>query len=227
MSPSPRRSSRRSARPSPPDDLPGRGLRVWSRAPRWLPRLVAPQASPARTQAVVVGAGPAGDAVAAGLRDAGFQGQVVLIGGEQDLPYERPHLSKGFLAGKVPSTRLALRPAEQYRELEIDLELGDLVLDLGLPERRVLLESGKTIGWDLLCICTGSDARKLSGFEDALYLRELPSADRLRALLGRAEALDIAGAGFIGCEVAAGGRQEGRRGRGPEGPPQPPPRGGR
>src|SRR5438552_1136418 len=207
MSPSPRRSSRRSARPSPPDDLPGRGLRVWSGAPRWLPRLVAPQASPARTQAVVVGAGPAGDAVAAGLRDAGFQGQVVLIGGEQDLPYERPHLSKGFLAGKVPSTRLALRPAEQYRELEIDLELGDRVLDLGMPERRVLLESGKTISWDLLCIATGSDARRLPGLERALYLRELPAAETLRSRIEHGLGLDIVGAGFIGCEVAAVARQ--------------------
>src|SRR2546428_13381616 len=115
MSPSPRRSSRRSARPSPPDDLPGRGLRVWSGAPRWLPRLVAPQASPARTQAVVVGARPAGDAVAAGLRDAGFQGQGVLIGGAQDLPYERPRPSKGVLAGSPPATRPALRPAGQDR----------------------------------------------------------------------------------------------------------------
>src|SRR5207244_3366442 len=133
MSPSPRRSSRRSARPSPPDDLPGRGLRVWSGAPRWLPRLVAPQASPARTQAVVVGAGPAGDAVAAGLRDAGFQGQVVLIGGEQDLPYERPHLSKGFLAGAVPSTRLAPRPAEQYRERQAGRDGGAPVRGVGMP----------------------------------------------------------------------------------------------
>src|SRR2546428_14012033 len=107
MSPSPRRSSRRSARPSPPDDLPGRGLRVWSGAPRWLPRLVAPQASPARTQAVVVGAGPAGDAVAAGLRDAGLQGQVVLIGGGQDLPSGGPRLCRGFLAGAWPTTSRA------------------------------------------------------------------------------------------------------------------------
>src|SRR2546430_12286676 len=154
-------------------------------------------------QAVTVGAGPAGDAVAAGFRDAGFTGGIALVGAERELPYERPHLSKGYLVGTVSRDRLPLRPSRQYSELEIDLELGDRVLDLGLPERTVLLESGKTIGWDLLGICTGSDARKLSGFEDALYLRELPSADRLRAMLGRAEMFDIAGAGFIGCEVAA------------------------
>ena len=160
-------------------------------------------------RAVIVGAGPAGDAVAAGLRDAGFGGGIALVGAEAEAPYERPHLSKGYLMGTVSRDRLSLRPGRQYGELGIDLELGDRVLDLGVRERTVLLESGKTIGWDLLCICTGSDARKLSGFEDALYLRELPSADRLRALLGRAEALDIAGAGFIGCEVAAVARQKG------------------
>ena len=143
------------------------------------------------------------------MRDAGFGGGIALVGAEPEPPYERPHLSKGYLMGTVSRDRISLRPGRQYSELGIDLELGDGVLDLGIPEKSVLLESGKTIGWDLLCICTGSDARKLSGFEDALYLRELPSADRLRALLGRAEALDIAGAGFIGCEVAAVARQKG------------------
>src|SRR5438552_10203936 len=116
----------------------------------------------------MVGAGPAGDAVAAGLRDAGFQGGITLVGAETEPPYERPHLSKGYLMGTVSRDRLPLRPARQYSELRIDLELGGSVLDLGIRERTVLLDSGKTIGWDLLCICTGSDARKLSGFEDAL-----------------------------------------------------------
>ncbi len=133
----------------------------------------------------------------------------MLIGGEQHLPYERPHLSKGFLAGTVPPARLALRPAEQYRELEIELELGARVLDLGIRERRVLLESGKTIGWDILCIATGSDARRLPGLEGAVYLRELPAADTLRSRIERGLALDIVGAGFIGCEVAAVARQRG------------------
>ena len=160
-------------------------------------------------QAVIVGAGPAGDAVAAGLRDGRFDGGITLIGSEPELPYERPHLSKLYLLGTITRDKLRLRPAEQYRQLEVDLEIGDRVLDLGIEERRVLLESGKTIGWDLMCIATGSDARKLAGFDRALYLRELRSADRLRALLDRGSRLDIVGAGFIGCEVAAVARQKG------------------
>ncbi len=101
----------------------------------------------------------------------------------------------------MPRDRLPLRPADQYRELEIDLELGDRVLDLGLPERTVLLESGKTIGWDLLCIAMGSDARRLDTLEDAVYLRELPAAELVRAKIDRRESLDIVGAGFIAGDV--------------------------
>ncbi|TMD76741.1 MAG: hypothetical protein E6I82_03060 [Chloroflexi bacterium] len=82
-------------------------------------------------QAVIVGAGPAGDAVAAGLRDAGFGGGIALVGAEPEPPYERPHLSKGYLMGTVSRDRLPLRPARQYSELRIDLELGGSVLDLG------------------------------------------------------------------------------------------------
>jgi 3-phenylpropionate/trans-cinnamate dioxygenase ferredoxin reductase subunit len=152
---------------------------------------------------VIVGGGPAGDAVAAGLRDAGFAGEITLIGSERENPYERPHLSKGYLAGTVARDRLPLRPADQYRVLRVELLLGESVVDLGLERRAVEMESGRTLGWDVLCIATGSDARQLEGFAAPLYLRELSQADRLRALIDRGEPLDIIGAGFIGCEVAA------------------------
>src|SRR2546430_7779243 len=95
-------------------------------------------------RAVIVGAGPAGDAVAAGLRDGRFDGGITLIGSEPELPYERPHLSKRYLLGTITRDKLRLRLAEQYREVEIDLQPCDLVLGLRLPERRVLVESGKT-----------------------------------------------------------------------------------
>jgi NADPH-dependent 2,4-dienoyl-CoA reductase/sulfur reductase-like enzyme len=91
----------------------------------------------------------------------------------------------------------------QYRQLGVELTLGSRVVDLGLERRAVELENGATVEWDRLCIATGSDARRLPGFEGALYLRELPQAEHLRALIDRHEPLDIVGAGFIGCEVAA------------------------
>src|SRR5438270_5044273 len=154
-------------------------------------------------QAVIVGAGPAGDAVVAGLRDAGWDGGITLVGAEPEQPYERPHLSKGYLAGTVPREKLPLRPAQQYRDLRVELVLGEQVVDLGLERRTAQLGNGHQLQWDRLCIATGSDARRLPGYQDALYLRELPEADRLRALIESREPLTIVGAGFIGCEVAA------------------------
>ena len=147
--------------------------------------------------------------MAAGLRDGGFTGEVVLVGAERVPPYERPHLSKGFLAGTVSLAELSLRPALQYRELRVDLRLGDPVIGLGLDDRRMLFEGGKTMGWDLLCFAMGSDARRLFSFPDAVYLRELPSARRLKALIESRRPIQIVGAGFIGCEVAAVARQSG------------------
>ena len=141
--------------------------------------------------------------MAAGLRDGGFTGKVTLIGSEHERPYERPFLSKEFLRGKVGRDRLPLRPAAQYEQLDVDLELGRKVIDIGLDERRVLLEDGGTIGWDLLCLATGSDSRRLPGFEDAMYLRDLEQATGLKKRLDAGGPFEIIGAGFIGCEVAA------------------------
>jgi 3-phenylpropionate/trans-cinnamate dioxygenase ferredoxin reductase subunit len=159
--------------------------------------------------------------VAAGLRDGGFQGEVVVVCGEPEMPYERPHLSKGFLLGTVPRERLGLRPPAQYRELGVELLLGRWVTELDLDQHKVVLESGDTVGWDLLCIATGSSARRLAGFDDAIYLRELPDALQLRAILERGARLEVVGAGFIGCEVAAAARQRGSAVRVFEALPQP------
>lgn len=147
--------------------------------------------------------------MAAGLRDGGFDGDITLIGAEPVRPYDRPHLSKGYLLGTVPGGRLWLRPAEQYRELRVDLVLGEYVVDLGLEHRVLVLASGEAVGWDRLCIATGSSAQALAGFESGLQLRSLEDADALRAVIDRGAPLDIVGAGFIGCEVAAAAVQKG------------------
>ena len=133
----------------------------------------------------------------------------MLVGAEPELPYERPHLSKGYLLGTVPRERLGLRPAQQYRDLGLELRLGERVTSLGLEQHTVELESGSGISWDLLCIATGSSARRLPGFDAGLYLRELPDADLLRSELDRRGHINVIGAGFIGCEVAAAARQWG------------------
>ena len=131
------------------------------------------------------------------------------MGAEAEPPYERPHLSKGYLLGTVPHRRLRLRPPQQYRELDVELRLGERVADLGVERHAAELESGATVSWDLLCVATGSSARRLPGFDDVLYLRELADADLLVAELERRAALNVVGAGFIGCEVAAAAVQRG------------------
>jgi 3-phenylpropionate/trans-cinnamate dioxygenase ferredoxin reductase component len=143
------------------------------------------------------------------LRDAGFRGEILLAGSETEIPYERPHLSKGYLLGTVPRDRVGLRPREQYRELGIELLLGARVAEIDVERRDIVLESGRRAAWDLLCIATGSSARRLAGFDDAIYLRELPEAEQLRFLMERRIPLRVVGAGFIGCEVAAAARRRG------------------
>jgi 3-phenylpropionate/trans-cinnamate dioxygenase ferredoxin reductase subunit len=109
----------------------------------------------------------------------------------------------------VPPNRLPLRPPDQYRELGIELQLGESVGDLGLDRHSVELESGKAAGWDLLCIATGSGARRLPGYEGAHHLRELHESEALRELIDRSGPLNIVGAGFVGCEVAAVATEKG------------------
>jgi 3-phenylpropionate/trans-cinnamate dioxygenase ferredoxin reductase subunit len=125
------------------------------------------------------------------------------------MPYERPHLSKGYLLGLVARDRLWLRPPAQYRELGVELMLGEHVADLGVAQHAAELDSGRTITWDVVCVATGSSARRLQGFEDGLYLRELVDADVLQATLTNGAHINIIGAGFIGCEVAATATQRG------------------
>ena len=141
--------------------------------------------------------------MAAGLRDGGFEGEIALVGAEPVAPYERPHLSKGYLLGTTAETALRLRPPEHYVESGIELVLGERAAELDLAGRQVRLESGGSLRWDLLCLSTGSSARRLPGFEGDLYLRELDGARALTRALGPGKRLDIVGAGFIGCEVAA------------------------
>ncbi len=86
----------------------------------------------------------------------------MLVGAEPELPYERPHLSKGYLLGTVTRERLPLRPGGQYTQLDVTLRLGERVVELDSARRTARLESGETVGWDVVCIATG---RRLPGFE--------------------------------------------------------------
>ena len=148
---------------------------------------------------VIVGAGLAGSRCAETLRAEGFDGRVVLVGDEDRAPYERPALSKEYLAGERDS--LELRPAEFWLEKEIELVLGRRVGAIDV-ERRTL--DGE-VAWDALVVATGARARQLPFPVPAGVhtLRTHGDAEALGAELGPGRRLAVIGAGFVGAEVAS------------------------
>jgi 3-phenylpropionate/trans-cinnamate dioxygenase ferredoxin reductase component len=151
---------------------------------------------------VIVGAGLAGSRCAETLRAEGFDGRIVLVGDEALPPYERPALSKEYLAGE--RRRIELRPRSHWDEREIELVLGHRVERLDLARRTY--EGGPPA--DALVVATGSRARTLPGPTPpgVLTLRTAADADRLRVELNDARRLAIVGAGFVGAEVASTAR---------------------
>ena len=161
----------------------------------------------------IVGAGLAGGRAAAALRELGFEGRVVLVGEELDPPYERPPLSKAFLLGQLPRARLLLRPAAYYQEQGIELRLGARALEVKPLEHRLRLQDGSRLSYDRLLLATGSTARRLtvpgSDLDGVMTLRTVQESERLQALLEVRPQVLVAGAGFLGCELAAAARARG------------------
>ncbi|MEU2670256.1 FAD-dependent oxidoreductase [Streptomyces sp. NPDC007164] len=163
---------------------------------------------------VIVGGGLAGAKAAETLRAEGFSGRVILLGDERDHPYERPPLSKGYLSGKEDRDSVFVHETAWYAGADIELHLGQPVTALDREARSVRLGDGTVVHYDKLLLATGAEPRRLPvpGTELAgvHHLRRLAHADRLRnvlAALGRDNGhLVIAGAGWIGLEVAAAAR---------------------
>jgi len=155
----------------------------------------------------VVGAGQAGFQAASSLRQEGFAGRVVLIGDEPGLPYQRPPLSKSYLAGESGLDELLLRPGAFYEKQEIELVSGDAVTAIDRPARRLRLASGGTLACDHLVLATGARCRTLpvpgADLDGVFALRTLADADILRERLALAGEVVVVGAGFIGLEFAA------------------------
>jgi 3-phenylpropionate/trans-cinnamate dioxygenase ferredoxin reductase subunit len=155
----------------------------------------------------IIGAGQAGFQAGASLRDAGFAGRVILIGDEPVLPYQRPPLSKSYLAGQSGADDLWLRPAEFYAKHQIDLVCGDAVTAIDRGQRCLHLASGIEFSWDHLVFATGAGCRPLAvpgaELDGVLTLRTLADADALRQRLDQAREVVVVGAGFIGLEFAS------------------------
>jgi 3-phenylpropionate/trans-cinnamate dioxygenase ferredoxin reductase component len=167
------------------------------------------------TRVVVVGSGQAGVTVAEALRAAGSAARVTVVGGEAELPYERPPLSKDVLLGTVTVDDVRLRSRQWYRDRDVDLRLGTRVERIDRDIRTVLLEDGGVLPYDHLVLATGSRPRRLpvpgADLEGVQGLSTPEDAVRLRDQLSRARHVVVVGAGFIGLEVAAAATALGSR----------------
>jgi len=158
-------------------------------------------------QVVIVGAGHAAGQAVVSLRQHGFTGRIVLIGDEPYLPYQRPPLSKKFLAGEMPAERLYVKPATFYADHDVDVRRDTRVVSIDREQHTVTTQDGDAIDWDELVLATGSRVRRLPDHENAPggihYLRTIGDVLALRGDLGAGRRVVIIGAGYIGLEVAA------------------------
>ena len=159
---------------------------------------------------VILGAGHAGGAMAAFLRQAGHEGPIVLIGEEPIPPYQRPPLSKAWLKGEADADSLALKESAWYADNGCDLRLGVRAVSLNRGAKTVVLSDGATVAYDFAVIATGARARKLpvpgADLDGVLELRTAADAERLKAALGPGRRLAIIGGGYVGLEAAASAR---------------------
>ncbi len=163
------------------------------------------------TTTVIVGASIGGVRTAQALRSEGYQGQLVLIGAEHELPYDKPQLSKALLAGSIDRAAVSLLSAEGAAAAGITMLLGRPAQRLDRQAREVVLADGERVGYDTLVIATGSSPRPtpFPSPDGTHLLRTLADAQALREDLLDAGPVVIVGAGFIGSEVAATARSLG------------------
>jgi len=159
---------------------------------------------------VILGAGHAGGAVAALLRQQGFEGSIILIGEEAAVPYQRPPLSKAYLKGEVDAESLKLKSDAYYHEAGITLRLGAAAKAVDRAAKVVLLEGAGEVAYDALILATGSRARKLpvpgADLRNIHELRNLADAEALKAAIEPGRRLLVIGGGYVGLETAASAR---------------------
>jgi 3-phenylpropionate/trans-cinnamate dioxygenase ferredoxin reductase subunit len=154
---------------------------------------------------VIVGAGPAAKAAAGAYREAGGRGPLTILGAEQEAPYERPPLTKGYLRGESTHAELPLEPAEWYADREIELVPGTPVAELNLEAGEARCEDGGRWSFDRCLLATGARplVPDLPGADgpDVRRIRTVADADSVAGLAGWR--VLVIGSGFIGCEAAA------------------------
>lgn len=163
---------------------------------------------------IIVGAGHAGSQAAIALRQQKFAGSIALLSDEQELPYERPPLSKDFLLGEKPFERILFRPASFWPERGIDLMTGCRVKAVDAPAHRVTLVDGREMGYGRLIWATGGSPRMLSckgaQARNIFPIRRKSDVDAIHARLAQSSAALVIGGGYIGLEAAAALRKLGK-----------------
>jgi 3-phenylpropionate/trans-cinnamate dioxygenase ferredoxin reductase component len=162
---------------------------------------------------VIVGGGLAAAKAAEALRGNDFSGQIVVVAEETHLPYERPPLSKEFLAGKKQLSEFTVHDAAWYSEHDVDLRLGARATSIELDAHTVSLSDNTAVHYDKLLLASGSRSRHLpipgSQASGVYYLRTIDDAQALDSALKQSSSLAVIGAGWIGLEVAANARERG------------------
>lgn len=159
-----------------------------------------------KSRAVIVGASHAGAQLAASLRQEKWDGEIILIGNESALPYQRPPLSKAYLAGKNTLEDLAIRSAEFYAKQ--DIQLQDVTVDaIDRPAGQLALSNRESLRYDKLALCLGARARRLpapgADLAGVFYLRTAADVELIREAAATARRAVIVGGGYIGLETAA------------------------
>ena len=156
---------------------------------------------------LVAGAGHAAGQTCVSLRQGGFAGRIILVGEEPWLPYQRPPLSKKYLAGELDVPRLLLRQATFYTGHGVEVRLDTRVTQIDPGSRTARLSTGETLPYDKLVLATGSRVREVAlpghSLDGVHYLRTIGDVDRIREQFRPGASLVIIGAGYIGLEVAA------------------------
>lgn len=162
---------------------------------------------------VIAGAGHAAGQIVASLKQQKFAGQIVLVGDEPYLPYQRPPLSKKFLSGDLPAERLYVKPESFYDDPQIEVQLETTISAIDRKNKVLRTTDDSTIQYDKLILALGSRVRRLpiegADLEGVHYLRSIADVERIRTELHSKKTAVIVGAGYIGLEVAAVIRQSG------------------
>ncbi|WP_420560512.1 NAD(P)/FAD-dependent oxidoreductase [Tepidicaulis sp.] len=156
---------------------------------------------------VIVGAGHAAGQAAASLRQEGYEGAITMIGNEPYIPYQRPPLSKKFLAGEIGIDRVYFKPPEFYEKENVTVKLGTRVTEIDRKTKTVHTDQGETLTYSKLLLTTGSRVRELNlpGFDldGVFYLRNVGDVEGIQSYFNKGGKCVIVGGGYIGLEVAA------------------------